>query len=273
MSIDNLVIKRHFKAPPERVFAAFTEKSLMQAWYGPENMTVPHCEVDARVGGKYRVELHAPSGSVHIVTGEFREIRPPSRLVYTWGWLNGSGRGPETIVTLTFSAREGGTDLTLEQSGFLTQEARDQHGHGWNASWPALDAALEGRPKPMTPTPTISATIGPPTFDRRAWPSRRKASPIHVPARAAAIAGNPRLSTRSARCRPSAAASSRSTRRARSCGTLTRPMPGPAADAKRARGARKSRTMDQRAQLLWLSGDHPQLRAAIRLPARSGRQA
>ena len=155
MPTDNLVIKRHFKAPPERVFAAFTEKDLMQAWFGPGNTTVPLCEVDARVGGKYRTELHAPSGAVHIVTGEFKEIRPPDRLVYTWGWLDGAGRGPETVVTLTFAPRDGGTDLTLEQSGFLTQNARDQHEHGWNASWAGLDALLEGKVKPTTPAPTI----------------------------------------------------------------------------------------------------------------------
>ncbi len=105
----------------------------MQAWFGPENMTVPHCEVDARVGGKYRVELHSPSGAVHIVTGEFKEIHPPERLVYTWGWLEGAGRGPETLVTLTFASRDGGTDLTLEQSGFLTDDSRDRHAHGWNS--------------------------------------------------------------------------------------------------------------------------------------------
>lgn len=155
MPTDNLVIKRHFKAPPERVFAAFTEQALMQAWYGPEALTVPHCEVDARIGGKYRVEMHAPSGSVHIVTGVFKEIRAPDRLVYTWGWLNGAGRGPETTVTLTFIPRDGGTDLTLEQSGFLTQEARDAHNHGWQSSLSSLGAALEGRSKPKTPTPTI----------------------------------------------------------------------------------------------------------------------
>jgi glutathione S-transferase len=155
MPTDNLIIKRHFSAPPERVFAAFTEKALMQAWFGPEAMTVPHCEVDARVGGKYRVEMHSLSGFVHVLTGEFREIRPPERLVYTWGWLNGAGRGPETVVTLTFAARDGGTDLTLEQSGFLNEEARERHQHGWNASWPALDSMLEGRPKATTPTPTL----------------------------------------------------------------------------------------------------------------------
>jgi len=155
MPTDSLVIKRHFKAPPERVFAAFTEKSLVQAWYGPENMTVPHCDVDARVGGKYRVEMHSPAGGVHVVTGEFREIRPPERLVYTWGWLNGASRGPETIVTLTFAARDGGTDLTLEQTGFLDQDSRDRHEHGWNASWAGLDNFLEGKGKPTTPAPTI----------------------------------------------------------------------------------------------------------------------
>jgi glutathione S-transferase len=155
MPTDTLVIKRHFKAPPERVFAAFTEKSLMQAWYGPGNMTVPQCEVDARVGGKYRVQMHNPAGSVHVVTGEFREIRPPERLVYTWGWLNGSSRGPETIVTVTFAPRDGGTDLTLEQTGFLDQDGRDRHEHGWRASLNGLNDVLEGRFKPTTAAPTL----------------------------------------------------------------------------------------------------------------------
>ena len=83
MPTDSLVIKRHFRAPPERVFAAFTEKSLMQAWYGPETMTVPHCEVDARVGGKYRVEMllrparSRPRRSSSIIRACFR--RPRSR--------------------------------------------------------------------------------------------------------------------------------------------------------------------------------------------------
>ena len=155
MPTDTLVIKRHFGAPPERVFAAFTDKALMQAWFGPETMTVPHCDVDARVGGKYRVEMHSPAGAVHVLSGEFREIRPPERLVYTWGWLNGTGRGPETVVTLTFAARGGGTDVILEQSGFLEEESRAHHDHGWRSSFEALEAMLAGRPKPSTPSPTI----------------------------------------------------------------------------------------------------------------------
>ena len=177
MPTDSLVIKRHFRAPPERVFAAFTEKSLMQAWYGPENMTVPQCEVDPRVGGKYRVEMHGPAGSVHVVTGEFREIRPPERLVYTWGWLNGTGRGPETIVTLTFASRDGGTDLTLEQTGFLDGESRDRHEEGWRSSLDGLGAASRGGRSRQRRRRPCSATIVPPMCGRPAWPSPKRASP------------------------------------------------------------------------------------------------
>ncbi len=89
------------------------------------------------------------------MTGEFREIRPPERLVFTWGWLNGTGRGPETVVTLTLVARDGGADFTLEQTGFLDRDARDRHEHGWQTSLNALNAALEGRPKSQTPAPTF----------------------------------------------------------------------------------------------------------------------
>lgn len=155
MSDDALVLTRHFKASPARLFAAFTERPLLQAWYGPQTHTCPHCEIDARVGGKYRVEMHSPSGGVHVVTGEFREIAPPERLVYTWGWLRGQGRSPETLVTLTFRERDGGTDLTLEQTGFATREERDAHNQGWTSSFNALEAMLDGRPKPPTATPTL----------------------------------------------------------------------------------------------------------------------
>ena len=155
MSVAPLVLNRHFQAPPERVFAAFTEKALMQSWYGPENMTIPHCEVDPRVGGAYRVEMHGAAGHVAVVTGVFKEIEAPNRLVFTWGWLNGTGRHPETVVSLTFKPRDGGTDLELTQSGFLQEEFRVRHGEGWTSSFAALEAALAGRAKTTAAGPVL----------------------------------------------------------------------------------------------------------------------
>ncbi|HXT05574.1 MAG TPA: SRPBCC domain-containing protein [Roseiarcus sp.] len=155
MSVEPLVLNRHFKAPPERLFAAFTERALMQGWYGPAGMTVPHCEVDARVGGAYRIEMHGAEGNVSIVTGVFREIEPPRRLVFTWGWLNGAGRNPETVVCLTFTPRAGGTDLELVQTGFAKEEFRLGHNEGWVSALDGLDPALAGAPKPTRAGPML----------------------------------------------------------------------------------------------------------------------
>ncbi|HEU0201957.1 MAG TPA: SRPBCC domain-containing protein, partial [Burkholderiaceae bacterium] len=73
MSNDTLRITRQFDAPRERVFDAFISAEALQAWMGPGGFSVPRCEVDARPGGRYRIQMHSPEGSVHIVTGEYRE--------------------------------------------------------------------------------------------------------------------------------------------------------------------------------------------------------
>jgi glutathione S-transferase len=99
--------------------------------------------------------MHSPSGTVHIVTGEFKELRPNERLVYTWGWLEGPGRGQETLVTVTLTPKDGGTDLTLEQSGFATEQSRDAHAHGWTSSFNSLDNVLAGRPKQPEAGPVV----------------------------------------------------------------------------------------------------------------------
>ena len=155
MGVEPLIIVRRFKAAPERVFAAFTQKALMQSWYGPQDMTVPHCEVDPRVGGAYRVEMHGANGNVAVVTGVFTEIEPPRRLSFTWGWLNGAGRNPETNVTLTFTPRGEETELELVQTGFLKEEFRIRHNEGWSSSLSGLAAALDGRGKPATAGPVL----------------------------------------------------------------------------------------------------------------------
>ena len=139
-------ITRRFAAPRERVFDAFTRQEALQAWFGPEGYTIPSAALDPRPGGSYRIEMRAPDGAVHIVIGEYREVRPPEKLVFTWRWLEGADAGPETLVTLDFAAREGGTELTLLHSGFATPEASRGHESGWASSFVCLAAALAGKP-------------------------------------------------------------------------------------------------------------------------------
>ena len=137
-----LVIERVFKAPPERVFSAWTDPAILVKWWGPEGFGMPDAKLDVRVGGAWRSTMVGPEGEAHIVSGVYREIAPPKRLVMTWGWETNGERGHETVVDLTFEAVAGGTKMRLVQSLFDSVEQRDSHNWGWSSSFNDLDRAL-----------------------------------------------------------------------------------------------------------------------------------
>jgi len=134
-----LRIERLVAAPPERVFALWTEPSELVKWWGPDGFDVPNQSLDVRPGGSWRTTMRSPEGTSHIVSGVYRVVEPPHRLVFTWGWEDDNGvRGHETEVTVTFEPAPGGTRLTLTQQTFQDQDARDKHGFGWNSSFDCL---------------------------------------------------------------------------------------------------------------------------------------
>ncbi len=77
-------VTRLFDAPRRMVFEAMTKPEHVKQWWGRlgEGYSVPVCEIDLRVGGKWRFVNRHPKGEV-VFYGEYREITPPSRLVYT----------------------------------------------------------------------------------------------------------------------------------------------------------------------------------------------
>jgi glutathione S-transferase len=155
MSDSSLTIVRFFKAARTRVFDAFVTAAGLQSWFGPEGYTVPRAEVDARPGGRYRIEMHSPEGGVSIVTGAYREVVRPSRLAFSWAWLEGDGTGVSTEVEINFIERDGGTEITLVQSGFPAFGDRDLHAGGWQSSFVCLDGALAGQPLATDARPTL----------------------------------------------------------------------------------------------------------------------
>jgi glutathione S-transferase len=135
----DLTISRTIRAPRQKVFEAFVKPELLRRWFGPRGFTVTDAVLDPRVGGRYRVTMRPRSGESHTVGGEYREIKAPERLVFTWKWEGEEmGAMGETLVTVTLAERRGEqgieTELSLLHSGFPAPEARDGHTSGWNSS-------------------------------------------------------------------------------------------------------------------------------------------
>jgi uncharacterized protein YndB with AHSA1/START domain len=133
-SVLPIELHRTIPAPPERVFRAWTDPAALSRWFSPsEEFTVIVHEADARVGGRYRIEMRHQSGRQHIAVGVYREVTPPKRLVFTWAW-EGEDTRPETVVSVDLRSSSGGTDLVLTHRGFSDEKDRDDHGGGWTGA-------------------------------------------------------------------------------------------------------------------------------------------
>jgi uncharacterized protein YndB with AHSA1/START domain len=128
---DILERELHIAARPEVVFAFFTDPDKMVRWMG-KNATL-----DARPGGICRIDIHN-----YVTRGEYVEVVPYSRVVFTWGWENeGSTPRPgASTVEISLTPDGEGTLLRLRHLG-LNAEERISHGQGWDQFLPGLLAA------------------------------------------------------------------------------------------------------------------------------------
>jgi uncharacterized protein YndB with AHSA1/START domain len=123
-------VTRSFKAPRALVYQAYTQPELVRRWLlGPPGWSMPVCEMDVRVGGKYQWRWrNDQDGSEFGFSGTFREVQPPSKLVhseaYEPGTVGGSFPGNDALVTVTFT-EEGGITTLTSLIDFGSKEARD----------------------------------------------------------------------------------------------------------------------------------------------------
>jgi uncharacterized protein YndB with AHSA1/START domain len=111
-------VTRSFKAPRALVYRAYTEPELVRRWLlGPPGWSMPVCEMDVRVGGRFRWRWRSDENSSEFgFMGTFREVQPPSKLVHTEAYDPGTVGGPypgeDAIVTVTFAEADGVTTMT-----------------------------------------------------------------------------------------------------------------------------------------------------------------
>ena len=135
-------------ATRERVFAALTEPAVLRTWWGPAGFTIPEIALDLRVGGGYRFGMQPPDGDLFHLAGEFLEIDPPNRLVYSFRWEEPDPDDRETVVTLSLRASGDGAELSLLQGEFATEARLALHRDGWTESFQKLrDLVASSREK------------------------------------------------------------------------------------------------------------------------------
>ena len=121
-----IVLTRTFDAPRALVFQAWTKPEHVRRWYGCAEFELVVCDIDLRVGGQYRYTTCAPDGVHHTMTGIYRDIAPPARIVHTERYETTGFISEDAIVTTIFEERDGGTTLTTTVL-HRSRENRDGH--------------------------------------------------------------------------------------------------------------------------------------------------
>ena len=140
-----LELKRVVPAAPSVVFGAFSAADELAKWWGPKGFTVPSLEFKPRVGGSYRIQMQPPEGDPFYVTGEFREVDPPARLVYMFVYEDPDPDDVETLAELSFRDLGESTEIVFTQGPFKTEARRELHRNGWTDSFDKLEQLISRR--------------------------------------------------------------------------------------------------------------------------------
>jgi len=160
MTTPRFTISRRFAAPRARVWDAWTRPEQLALWFGPKGTSATILAFDLRPGGIWHGRLDAPDGSAMHSKFVFREVDPPSKLVWIHGFADAEGnrtRAPfapdfplELLTTLHFMDEGEATridlnwepiDATSEEEAFFAGMMGSMEG-GWSGSFEQLDALL-----------------------------------------------------------------------------------------------------------------------------------
>ena len=158
ISEDAIVIERIFEAPIELIWQMWTDPKHFKNWYGPTGFTVPVVEMDVRVGSKHLVCMASPDGSMKMwTTGEYTEVVPTERLVYTDSPSDENGNlvSPSAIgmpdgypqtteVTVQLEDLGGRTKMVMTHAGVPADSGA---GGGWEQAFAKMASYIESGPK------------------------------------------------------------------------------------------------------------------------------
>jgi uncharacterized protein YndB with AHSA1/START domain len=145
MTAEPVELRWIIEAPREEVFRAWTDPAELRRWWGPGEFTCPEAEVDLRPGGSYRLVMQPTAGDAFVLGGTYREVDPPSRLVYSWRWETGpAADGSESLVTVEFRDHGDETELVLTHSDYPEAHGAAPYRMGWEGGLVKFEALFTG---------------------------------------------------------------------------------------------------------------------------------
>ncbi len=134
---------RILRAPPERVYRALFDPAAIAKWNAPDGFTAVVHELDARVGGRFRISfINFSSGQEHSFGGAYREWVPNEKIVATDRFDDANLPG-EILTTFRLRAVTAGTELTVEQAGLPDVIPAESCRLGWQQSFELLARLVE----------------------------------------------------------------------------------------------------------------------------------
>jgi uncharacterized protein YndB with AHSA1/START domain len=136
-----LRMERTYNAPAQRVFDAWTSPEVLRRWWHPErDWETPVAEVDLRIGGSVRVVMRDPHKDVEYGGGgQYLEIDPPRRLVFTWFW---DGNDTRQLIEVDFEESGGVTTVRFTHRDLWDEDAVRSHEDGWGKCFDSLEGVL-----------------------------------------------------------------------------------------------------------------------------------
>ena len=138
-------VRQHFNATPQKIFTAFAEERWVSHWLSPSpDITLKVLQFDFRVGGAYRFAYHLPEGKAVTINGVYREIEPPSKIVFSWIIEPPDEHaGILSEVTVTITPYGDGVELLICHEKLMRTDAIERHAQGWHGALEQLTALLE----------------------------------------------------------------------------------------------------------------------------------
>jgi uncharacterized protein YndB with AHSA1/START domain len=144
--MSSVTLVRRIAARPSIVFEAMTTAEGVAAWFGPDDVPVVRAEMDARVGGAYRIHFRRLDGVEHEASGEFLELVPLRRIVMSYRWSLGGvpeERGRTSRVEIELRPIEDGTELTFTHAELWNEASEKSHAGGWTGALDKLVRHVE----------------------------------------------------------------------------------------------------------------------------------